>query len=96
MPLHKLVIKNHSKVVSLALHNSGKILLALYDNGVLRLWDMTGARCIFKRKLGIVAPEEEATPQEDEDDDLGDEEAGEVELEEMQKIELKKKDLSDF
>lgn len=27
--------------------------LALYANGVLRLWNMLDARCIFKKKVGI-------------------------------------------
>ena len=38
--LHRLQIMNKSKVLSMSLHKSGKMLLALYDNGVLRLWNM--------------------------------------------------------
>ena len=52
--LHKLTIKNKHKVIAMSLHNSGKILLALYGNGLLRLWNMMEARCKFKRKVGLV------------------------------------------
>ena len=52
-PLHQLKIKNVSKVVSLSMHNSGRMLLALYANGMVRLWSMLDARCIFKKKAGI-------------------------------------------
>jgi hypothetical protein len=38
----------------MSLHPSGKMLLALYDNGVLRLWNMMEARCNFKRKVGVI------------------------------------------
>lgn len=43
--LHRLQIKNQSKIVDLAVHPSGKMLLALYDNCVLRLWNLMTARC---------------------------------------------------
>ena len=56
--LHRLSIKNKSKVESISMHNSGKMLLALYGNGVLRLWNMMDARCHFKRKLGVIEEEE--------------------------------------
>ena len=68
MPLHQLKIKNVSKVVSLSMHNSGRMLLALYANGMLRLWNMLDARCIFKKKVGLVK-ESEVEDEEDEDDD---------------------------
>ena len=51
--LHKLKIKNVSPVVSLSMHPSGRMLLALYANGMLRLWNMLDARCHYKRKVGL-------------------------------------------
>lgn len=63
--LHKLQIMNKSPVISLSLHKSGKILLALYDNGVLRLWNMEEARCRSKKKMGVV----EVAKQEDVEED---------------------------
>jgi hypothetical protein len=51
---------NKSPVISMSLHPSGKMLLALYDNGVLRLWNMMEARCNFKRKVGVIEDEEES------------------------------------
>ena len=51
--LHVLKIKNVSRVVSLSVHNSDRMLLALYANGMLRLWNLLDARCIFKKKVGI-------------------------------------------
>jgi len=62
------------------MHPTGKMLLALYDNGVLRLWNLMDARCKFKRKVGVFEgedSEEEEEVSEDKDDD--DEEAGEDE-----------------
>ena len=50
------------------MHNSGRMLLALYANGMLRLWNMLDARCIFKKKVGLVK-ESEVEDEEDEDDD---------------------------
>ena len=38
----------------MSLHKSGKMLLALYDNAVLRLWNMQSARCTFKKKIGLI------------------------------------------
>jgi hypothetical protein len=65
-------------VLSLSLHPSGKILLALYDNSLLRLWDMTVARCVYKKKLGIEETsmsnkKNEDDGEEEEEDDLDDE-----------------------
>ena len=62
------------------MHPTGKMLLALYDNGVLRLWNLMDARCHFKRKVGIFDGEEseEEEVSEDKDDDE-DDEAGEDE-----------------
>jgi len=54
VPLHTLKIKNVSPILAMSLHPSGKMLLALYDNGVMRLWDMMQARCVYKRKMGLL------------------------------------------
>ena len=53
-PLHQLRVMNVSKVVSVSMHNSGRMLLALYANGMVRLWSMLDARCLFKKKAGLV------------------------------------------
>ena len=50
------------------MHDSGRMLLALYANGVLRLWNLLDARCLFKRKVGLSADEEEEPDSEDEED----------------------------
>ena len=52
-PLHRLQVKNINKVVSLSMHSSGRMMLALYQNGMLRLWNLLDARCLFKRKVGL-------------------------------------------
>lgn len=65
----------------MSMHNTGKILLALYANGVLRLWNMMEARCKFKRKVNVV--EEGGEQSENEDADL------EINIQ-------KKKDLTDY
>jgi hypothetical protein len=83
-----MVIMNKSKVVSLSLHHSGKILLALYANGMLRLWNMMTARCTFKRKVGLLDETDELEESEAEEG----EEGGEDELLE---VALNKKDLSE-
>jgi hypothetical protein len=44
-PLHTLKVRNVSKVISLAMHQSERMVLALYGNGMLRLWSMLDARC---------------------------------------------------
>ncbi len=67
--LHKLEVKNTSKVVSLSMHDSGRMLLALYANGVLRLWNMLDARCLFKKKVGMSIDKPES---EDEIEDVKD------------------------
>jgi len=82
-PLHKLIIKNQSKVISMSLHYSGKMLLALYDNGVLRLWNMMEARCNYKKKMGVIEEVEEGQEQK-EDSDL-----------DLEITEITKKDLND-
>ena len=60
------------------MHNSGRMLLALYANGVLRLWNMMDARCHFKRKLGVIEEEPVSEPVE-----TSEHEQGEAELEEL-------------
>jgi len=60
---------NKSKVVAMSLHLSGKILLAMYANGVLRLWNMMEARCKYKRKVNVLE-EKDAMESENEDADL--------------------------
>ena len=44
----------------MSLHHSGKMLLALYDNGVLRLWNMMEARCNYKKKMGLIEEDPES------------------------------------
>jgi hypothetical protein len=63
--LHKLEVKNTSKVISLSMHDSGRMLLALYANGVLRLWNMLDARCLFKKKVGLSAQNAKSDDEED-------------------------------
>ena len=68
----------------MSLHQSGKMLLALYDNGVLRLWNMMSARCMFKKKIGLIEEEESSEKSEDDDE------------EDVSLDEVTKKDLSDY
>eukprot|EP00347_Sterkiella_histriomuscorum_P008517 403344799 len=53
VPLHKLRVKNVSRVISFSLHKSGRMLLVLYENNMFRLWNMLDGRCTFKKKLGL-------------------------------------------
>lgn len=73
----------------MSLHSSGKMLLALYDNGVLRLWNMMTARCTFKKKMGLIDDEESSPKNEDEAEE--DEEEDDVLLDD-----ITKKDLSEI
>ncbi len=68
----------------MSLHQSGKMLLALYDNGVLRLWNMMNARCMFKKKVALI--EEGGSSEKSENEDG----------EEVPLDEITKKDLSDY
>jgi hypothetical protein len=102
---------NKSKVISMSLHKSGKMLLALYANGMLRLWNMMNARCTFKRKVGLVDEPEKIEEDQGEDghygpvkvkaskDDDDDDDIKDEEAGEDEQIELKvdltKNDLSD-
>lgn len=53
----------------MSLHHSGKMLLALYNNGVLRLWNMQTARCTFKKKVGLIEEGEPSEKSEDDDEE---------------------------
>lgn len=53
VPLHKLRVKNVSKIINFSLHKSGRMLLVVYENNMFRLWNLLDGRCLFKRKLGI-------------------------------------------
>jgi len=50
------------------MHESGRMLLALYANGVLRLWNMLDARCLFKFKAGMSADPESEVDKESEEE----------------------------
>jgi WD40 repeat protein len=65
--LHVMKVKNVSRIVSLSVHNSDRMLLALYANGMLRLWNLLDARCIFKRKVGVPSDEESVDEDEEEE-----------------------------
>ena len=77
--MHRLSIKNKSPVIAASMHPTGKMLLALYDNGVLRLWNLMDARCHFKRKVGIVENEYGPVDSVSEASDDDGHEAGEAE-----------------
>ena len=64
--LHVMKVKNVSRIVSLSVHNSDRMLLALYANGMLRLWNLLDARCIFKRRVGLPSDEVSEVDEEDE------------------------------
>ena len=68
--LHRLSIMNKSKVVSMSLHNSGKMLIALYANRVFRLWNLMEARCKYKTKLNV--EESDGAEESENDDELAD------------------------
>lgn len=63
--MHTLKVYNTSKVVSLSMHNTERMCLALYQNGMLRLWSLLDARCIFKHKVGL--PQEESADSDEAD-----------------------------
>ena len=50
------------------MHPSGRILLALYGNGVLRLWNLMEARCQYKRKVGVLDENPEQNENTSEED----------------------------
>ena len=52
------------------MHSSGRMLLALYANGMLRLWNMLDARCIFKKKIGLDKVSESDEDEDDDDDKI--------------------------
>ena len=76
------------------MHPSGKMILALYQNRVLRLWNLMEARCQFKRKVGLVDEDEEDVVESKKDEDYG-EEHGEDEMSEL-KADLTIKDLNEI
>ena len=63
------------------MHESGRMLLALYANSVVRLWNMLDARCLFKFKAGLSATEDsEADAEENNEEGEGvDEEKADME-----------------
>ena len=71
----------------MSLHPTGKMLLALYDNGVLRLWNMMEARCNFKRKVGVIEEENgsDGSKKEESDADLEIKEIGPKDLNEIER-----------
>ena len=83
------------------MHSSGKMLLALHQNGMLRLWNLMTARCQYKKNMSIIP-----TDDKDEDDilegDQLDEEENEDEVDEddeekkIEVKEIKEKDLTPF
>jgi hypothetical protein len=59
---------NKSPILSMNMHPSGRILLALYGNGVLRLWNLMEARCQYKRKVGVLDENPEQNENTSEED----------------------------
>lgn len=49
------------------MHNSQRMCLALYANGMLRLWNLLDARCNFKKKVGL-EDEDESSKEADDDE----------------------------
>jgi WD40 repeat protein len=56
--LHKLQIKNVSPIKWISVHPSGKMALVLYENSMLRLWNLLDGRCVFKTNLAAEEDEE--------------------------------------
>ena len=42
-----------SKVLGFSLHQSGRMLLVIYENNMMRLWNLLDGRCSFKQKKGL-------------------------------------------
>ena len=53
------------------------MLLAFYQNGMLRLWNLLDARCLFKRKVGL-SREENSDDEEEKEEGESSEESVEV------------------
>jgi protein MAK11 len=68
MALHELKVMNVQKIISLSIHNSGRMLLALYANGMLRLWNLLDARCTNKRMVGLSGEYDSEDEDEDEEE----------------------------
>ena len=83
------------------MHYSGRMLLALYANGVLRLWNMLDARCLFKFKTGMSADQDSEAEAEEEyrmeyDADAVEEEKDDIEAQKNLKSEETRKVLKQF
>lgn len=66
----------------------------MYANGVLRLWNMLDARCLFKFKAGLSANKESEVDEDDEEE--GDGEGAKVEKEEKKEDDETKKMLEQY
>ena len=71
------------------------MLLALYANGVLRLWNLLDGRCIFKKKVGMSAAEDDGDNSEDVQDAV-DEEKADIEAQRHLQTEQARKVLKQF
>jgi protein MAK11 len=64
--LSLVMINSVSAVKTLSLHPTGRMLLVLYQNNMMRLWNMLEGRCSFKKKLGIIEHDYEDSQRRDE------------------------------
>ena len=80
------------------MHESGRMLLALYANGLIRLWNMLDARCLFKFKAGLSANEDSDVDAEEnrEEGEGVDEEKADMEAQKTLKSEQVRKVLKEF
>lgn len=51
------------------MHPSGRMILAFYANGMIRLWNLLDARCIFKKKVGMSEDEDSDEEEYDSEDE---------------------------
>ena len=58
----------------MSMHKSGRMLLALYANQMVRLWNLLDARCLFKFKAGLVLEDQKDSSSDDEQEGDVDEE----------------------
>ena len=92
--LHSLEVRNSSKIVSMSMHDSGRMLLALYANSMVRLWNLLDARCLFKFKAGMSAC---ADSEEEDGDDSGvEEEKADIETQKTLLSEQTRRVLKEF
>ena len=47
------------------MHDSGRMLLALYANQMVRLWNLLDARCLSKFKAGLSGQQESSEEEND-------------------------------